>query len=406
MRLKLTSKVVAGLQTDTEAQILVYDTQLAGFGVRIGRHRKTYFAERRVNGKTRRASIERCDLMTCEQARRRAMKLLTEMQDGRDPAEERRLSTVRNLTLSSALEELIEMRPIAPSTQRLYHRTVHSAFRCWLDFRLVDISGEMVLGRFRELTVESGPGYANLAMRILRSVWNFARARYADDNGHFVVPINPVQIISDTRSWNRLKPRQSRISNSDLPLWHEAVCRLRDESPSSTAVTVSDYLTFLALTGTRRTEAANLMWACVDINERTFTLQNTKNGDALTLPMSIQIEELLSRRYATRNGKYVFPSRYPDRPLVDCRPYLQEVRIHSGVHFTLHDLRRTFLTLAEGLDVPHYALKRLVNHKTNGDVTAGYVVADPERLRTPMQLISDRITDLWNARDDQQQRER
>ncbi len=55
-----------------------------------------------------------------------------------------------------------------------------------------------------------------------------------------------------------------------------------------------------------------------------------------------------------------------------------------------HDLRRTFITLAEGLDIPHYALKRLVNH-ADTDVTAGYIVPDPNRLREPMQRITDRL---------------
>ncbi|RUQ85047.1 integrase [Legionella septentrionalis] len=61
----------------------------------------------------------------------------------------------------------------------------------------------------------------------------------------------------------------------------------------------------------------------------------------------------------------------------------------SGIHFTVHDLRRTFITIAEGLDISAYALKRLMNHKMNGDITAGYIVADVERLRKPMQQITD-----------------
>ncbi len=39
----------------------------------------------------------------------------------------------------------------------------------------------------------------------------------------------------------------------------------------------------------------------------------------------------------------------------------------SGVHFTVHDLRRTFITIAESLDISAYALKRLMNHKMNND---------------------------------------
>ena len=57
--------------------------------------------------------------------------------------------------------------------------------------------------------------------------------------------------------------------------------------------------------------------------------------------------------------------------------------------FTLHDLRRTFITIAESLDIPGYALKRLMNHKDPNDVTAGYIVSDVERLRGPMQRITE-----------------
>ncbi len=64
---------------------------------------------------------------------------------------------------------------------------------------------------------------------------------------------------------------------------------------------------------------------------------------------------------------------------------------NCGVKFSCHDLRRTFITIAESLDIRHYALKRLVNHKDGGDVTPGYIVTEVERLRVPMQRITDCI---------------
>ncbi len=50
----------------------------------------------------------------------------------------------------------------------------------------------------------------------------------------------------------------------------------------------------------------------------------------------------------------------------------------AEVNFTVHDLRRTFITTVESLDIPAYALKRLLNHKMNHDVTAGYIIMDVE----------------------------
>ncbi len=45
--------------------------------------------------------------------------------------------------------------------------------------------------------------------------------------------------------------------------------------------------------------------------------------------------------------------------------------------------------IAESLDIPTYALKRLPNHANGADVAAGYIVASTERLREPMQKITD-----------------
>jgi len=44
--------------------------------------------------------------------------------------------------------------------------------------------------------------------------------------------------------------------------------------------------------------------------------------------------------------------------------------------------------VADSLDIPGYAVKALLNHKPS-DVTAGYIVTDVERLRVPMQRITD-----------------
>ena len=66
---------------------------------------------------------------------------------------------------------------------------------------------------------------------------------------------------------------------------------------------------------------------------------------------------------------------------------LQVVVTNSGISFTTHDLRRTFLTVADALDLSPYTIKRLANHSIRGDVTAGYIISDTERLRTAMERI-------------------
>lgn len=51
------------------------------------------------------------------------------------------------------------------------------------------------------------------------------------------------------------------------------------------------------------------------------------------------------------------------------------------------------------VNIPAYALKRLLNHKMNHDVTAGYIVMDVERLRIPMQMIANHLMKLMGIKE-------
>jgi integrase len=101
---------------------------------------------------------------------------------------------------------------------------------------------------------------------------------------------------------------------------------------------------------------------------------------------------LLERRKAAAGKarpKWHFVFEGPRGRLSNLRYALDSVTKASGVDFCIHDLRRTFATAADALDVPAYALKALLNHKSAGDVTRGYVQVTVERLREPMQKITD-----------------
>jgi hypothetical protein len=93
----------------------------------------------------------------------------------------------------------------------------------------------------------------------------------------------------------------------------------------------------------------------------------------------------------------VFPGRGGRHHIVDPTHAISRIAETIGHHFILHDLRRVFLTTAEKLEIPHYALKKLANHVSSNDVTAGYIVVDVERLRGYMSKISDHFVRLMNA---------
>ena len=85
--------------------------------------------------------------------------------------------------------------------------------------------------------------------------------------------------------------------------------------------------------------------------------------DQVTMPMSEQLYKLLlKRRAAGYENEYIFPGKHPSPFLSNPDNYKRDIIAATGVQFCFHDLRRTFITIAESLDVPHYSLKALLNH--------------------------------------------
>jgi hypothetical protein len=67
------------------------------------------------------------------------------------------------------------------------------------------------------------------------------------------------------------------------------------------------------------------------------------------------------------------------------------------MRLSAHDLRRTYVTVAESTDISPIALKALINHSSGMGVTGDYIMTAPERLRDPAQKVCDRILELCRA---------
>lgn len=383
--LRLTRTAIDGLPHPAAGQVYYRDTALPGFGLRVGARSKMYFAEAEVHGRTRRVTIGRADVFAPEMARKRALALLAEMSDGKDPNEQKRKAKAEQITMAVAFERFFEARPtLSPLTVSSYRRSAQLYLKSWAKTPLAAITRQMVLKKHQEIASTRGETTANNAMRHIRSVYNFVAATEED------FPPNPVQILSQARAWYRERRRQTVVTAIDLPLWWKAVMAEPEYS--------RDFLLLALFTGMRRGELTALRWENVDLRARTLYLPSTKNGDPLSLPLSAFIADLLSERAKVAAGSpWVFPGTGKGGHLVETKKFLARVTAGSGVAFTLHDLRRTFITIAESLDVPHYALKRLLNHRTNGDVTGGYIVINAERLRGPVERVAARILELAGA---------
>lgn len=388
--MKLTKSNVERAPVPDTGQAFYRDDQLKGFALRVtARGVKSFVVEKRIHGRVKRKTLGRFGELTADQARKAAQKFLGEVATGLDPIAEQKIQDARSITLNAVFECYLKVRTnLKSSTVHDYQRLMQEVFKDWQNQALSRINKDMVQQRHQAYGQRS-QARANNAMRLLKALFNFAKGQYDDDQGRSLFPENPVDRLSHVKAWFRVERRRTYLRNSDLPAWFAAVVRLREEG-DPTSHTIADYLEFLLFTGLRRSEGMNLQWSDVDFKQKTITIQDTKNREPLILPLSDHLLVLLKGRAQHHGSSYVFPGSRGGR-IVEPRKQFNKVIAWSGVSFTLHDLRRTFITVAESLELSQYAIKHLVNHKMPNDVTAGYIVMDPERLRPAMEMITQAL---------------
>lgn len=388
---KLTKSFVDSLPLTSSGQILYRDSELKGFGLRIGTTSKVYFSESKVNGKVVRISIGKHGVFTAEQARIQAREFLLMMAKGINPLDKKRADRVKSVTLEQVLNDLLEARKtLKPRTVHDYRYCVGRYLSDWMKKPMLEITKDMVAKRHTKIG-EISPAQANQTMRYLRALFNFAAGQYENSKGEPLIPHNPVKRISQTRAWYRLERRKTVIKGYELAPWYSGVMSIQNHSKGKNTETIRDYLLLVLFTGLRKEEAACLTWANVDLRDKTLTIPDTKNHQAHVLPLSDFLFDLLDQRRPHAVNEYVFPNVTGTGRITEQRKQMEKITRQTGISFTIHDLRRTFITVAESLDISAYALKRLLNHKMNNDITAGYIITDVERLRAPMQKITDQL---------------
>jgi integrase len=390
-RIKLTKASVERVPFVSRGQRFLWDTELPGFGLCVGSKSRTYLVQRTMGGRgpnreTVKVRIGRHGIFTAEEARREARDLLNRMARGENPRETKRKTEAESLTLRQAWVQFQSLKPnLSPKTIESYSRVVNRDLACWLDRPLAGISGSELVREYLRQSSERTPSTAARNMRCFRAIYNFAMAIHEN------LPQNPADRLKKLRLWHRDPPRSSYIRPHQLPVWYAGIMRLQnDHAP--------DYFRLLVFTGMRKSEGLALRWEHIDFGGRTLTVPKTKNGDPLVLPLSSFLVDLFkARRQRFPSAEWVFPGDDPERRIEEPKKWIKRANEASGIKFSPHDLRRTFITVAESLDLSAYTLKRLMNHRTGWDVTAGYIILDVERLRAPMQRITDRLMALCQA---------
>lgn len=391
-RLNFTKKLLADHPPAPPGKRLyLHDARVVGLLVQITHTgHKSFQVLRRKNGRYHRVTLGKFPDLTIEQARRLAAGALGQLAEGIDVNRAKRAERHVGITLAGVFEDYLAARQLKPVSVDDYKK-VMAYLTDWHGKPISAITRDMVSRRHTELGKRSR-AQANLTMRLLRALFNFAIGEYEDAEGNPLITDNPVRRISHNRAWFRVERRRGHLADWQFAPWFEAMEAITAERGDKETRTLRDYLVLVLLTGIRRTDAAAIRWAHVDLKARHLVVPDPKNSEPHILPLGDYLHRLLTRRSRqTGSSVYVFPGRYGKGKMNTPWTLLLRIKERTDIHVSVHDLRRTFITTAERLDLPAYAVKRLAGHKMRQDITAGYIVSDVERLREPMRRIEDFI---------------
>jgi integrase len=394
-RAKLTKRVVDAARPEAR-RVIQWDTELAGFGLRIEPSGlKTFIARYRAgggrSGTLRQATIGRYGILTVEQARAKAKKLLGAAAGGGDPVGDQQRARQAGVTIGEIVDWYLREaesgrlvgrrgRPIKASTLATDRMRINAHVRPLLGNRSVQkltvrdieaFQADIATGKTAIKLAENekrpqgsvakgGSGTAARTLGMLAAILGHAvRHRLIETN-----PAKAARKLAYKRRTTRLTLEQVRGLGQAL---REAAAA--NVNPTGLAV-----IRLLMLSGLRRSEALGLKPDWLITNGIAFP--DSKTG-AQMRPLGRAAMELLRARAKGKdtNG-WLFPADRGNGYFAGLARVLARVCTICGLRdVTPHVLRHSYASIAGELGYSELTIGGLLGHAA-GSVTAGYVHLD------------------------------
>lgn len=384
---KLTKTLIDGLAIKG-ADYFVWDDETPSFGVRVWPSgKKTFVAQYRAGGRTRRVKIGNCGVLTVDQARKEAKGILGDVARGGDPQEDR-VTRRKSLTMSELCDNYIAAtekglimgkgkRPKKASTLYTDRGRIERHIKPLLGTRLVrDITQADVSRFIRDVTVgktaavektdkkrgkaivEGGAGTAARTAGLLGGILKFAISEG-------VIHANPAAGVKRPAD-NR---RKKRLDEAEYRALGKAIAQAEEEGEIAQAVNA---VRLLALTGCRLGEIANLKWVEVDSDGGCFRLLDTKEGESVR-PMGRAVFDVLDGIEAVTNNPYVLTAVRGAGSYGGIPGAIERIMKRAKLEgITAHTLRHSYASVAGDLGFGESTIRDMLGHSA-GSVTSRYV---------------------------------
>ena len=358
-------------------QCVYWDEALESFGLRVypsgGR---VYVCAYRVNQRKRLARLGRADVLTLDQARKKAMSYLAKAANQEDPQsnldEHRQLKTLDELCDAYIEGHAKKKKKTWKEDQSNLKRHVLSKLSGRLAVSLVTADIEAI---HAQLGV-AHPYAANDILKLIRKMFNWGKVAG-------LVPKDHPNIVAGIVRFPE-RPRRRFITTVEMPRFLQAL-----EAEDNEYARHGIWL--LLLMGLRCNELLKAKWEDIDWDMGTLFVGLTKNGEPLLTPISEAAMERLKVIPRTSGNPYIICGRLQGQHLRGLgEPFRRTLKRAGLVNLRIHDLRRTVGSWLAQNGQSLHLIGDVLNHR-DPKTTAGYAYFQTQQRRDALTGHGNRV---------------
>ena len=403
MQGRITKRAVDTLSTPASGEMVLWDTEIKGFGIRARGGGKSYILHYRA-GSGRSAPLRKVTIgrhgspWTPDQARLEAKRLLGEVASGKDPAKVRR--DTRNTSYFGELIDLYLAEGCGhkkPSTLKADRGRIEHHLRPLLGKLRIDAIKRVDVERMRDAVAagrtaekldndekrpsgslaSGGTGVAAQCVLLVSTIFSFGI-----DRG--LCTDNPARGVKKAR----VRKLERFLSTAETARLAEALEAEEKVNPFAVAA-----IRLLLLTGCRKGEILSLRWEHIDFERQVLRLPDAKEskGEAKIVYLNPPALTVLTGIPRLSETSLVIPPARRGGEIAAIDKAWWRVREAAGLpDVRIHDLRHSFASVgaAGGWSLP--IIGALLGHKHSA-TTARYAHLSADPLRAANNAVGARI---------------